>query len=170
MTTEPAALPAAECRCRKKSAVVWEGWLHALLAQYCRPASMPTRAAKPCAGDNDIARPGPSRLLPNPLLSEALGAPGSHQRTPDFLSRSTRQDRVCGFLYGKPHAVRQRHQPRQEIRVPGTMMIGFHCFSSRTQTHLPPRHYCKSNGGSRSYSETLSCPRILGAPYPRISC
>jgi hypothetical protein len=25
---------------------------------------------------------------------------------------------MCGFLYGKPHTVRQRHQPRQEIRVP----------------------------------------------------
>jgi hypothetical protein len=35
---------------------------------------------------------------------------------PDFLLRSTRQDRVCGFLQGKPHAVRQRHQPLQEIR------------------------------------------------------
>src|SRR5271156_3772617 len=25
-------------------------------------------------------------------------------------------NRVCGFLRGKPHAARQRHQPRQEIR------------------------------------------------------
>jgi hypothetical protein len=35
---------------------------------------------------------------------------------PDFLLRSTRQDRVCGFLQGKPHAVRQSHQTRQEIQ------------------------------------------------------
>jgi hypothetical protein len=26
------------------------------------------------------------------------------------------QNRVCGFLHGKPRAARQRHQPRQEIR------------------------------------------------------
>jgi hypothetical protein len=35
---------------------------------------------------------------------------------PDFLLRDIRQDRMCGFLRGKPHTARQRHQPRQEIR------------------------------------------------------
>jgi hypothetical protein len=42
---------------------------------------------------------------------------------PDFLLRSTRQDRVCGFLQGKPHGLRQRHQPdRKDGRSP---TIGF---------------------------------------------
>jgi hypothetical protein len=57
-------------------------------------------------------------------------------RTPDFLLRCTRQDRVCGFRQGKPHAVRQRHQPRQEIRVPGKMMFCFQCFPIRAQPRL----------------------------------
>jgi hypothetical protein len=35
---------------------------------------------------------------------------------PDFLLRGVRHDRVCGFLHGKPHEARQRHQSRQEIR------------------------------------------------------
>jgi hypothetical protein len=35
---------------------------------------------------------------------------------PDFLLSNIRQGRVCGFLRGKPHTARQRHQPRQEIR------------------------------------------------------
>ena len=40
------------------------------------------------------------------------------EANPDFLLRGIRHDRVCGFLHGKPHEARQRHQPRQEI--PGT--------------------------------------------------
>jgi hypothetical protein len=35
---------------------------------------------------------------------------------PDFLPRSTGNDRACAFLYGKAHDVCQRHQPLQEIR------------------------------------------------------
>jgi hypothetical protein len=35
---------------------------------------------------------------------------------PDFLPRCTGNDRVCGFQYGKPHEVHQRHQYQQEIR------------------------------------------------------
>jgi hypothetical protein len=45
---------------------------------------------------------------PNPLLSEALGAPGSPRRTPDFLLRSTRQGRVCGFLRRNKCSIRPR--------------------------------------------------------------
>jgi hypothetical protein len=48
---------------------------------------------------------------------------------PDFLLRSTRQDRVCGFLQGKPHAVRQRHQPLQEIR-----RIRISCYAAPDRT------------------------------------
>jgi hypothetical protein len=36
----------------------------------------------------------------------------------------------------KPHGVRQRHQPRQETGVPGTMMISFQCFSRQSQPYL----------------------------------
>jgi hypothetical protein len=35
---------------------------------------------------------------------------------PDFLLRGTANGHVCGFPQRKPHEVRQRHQPRQEIR------------------------------------------------------
>jgi hypothetical protein len=38
---------------------------------------------------------------------------------PNFLLRSARNDHLCGFRQGKPHEVRQRHQPRQEIRETG---------------------------------------------------
>jgi hypothetical protein len=39
------------------------------------------------------------------------------EANPDFLLCGIRQNRVCGFLHGKPHEARQRHQARQEIRV-----------------------------------------------------
>jgi hypothetical protein len=52
------------------------------------------------------------------------GCPTFAPARPDFLLRSTSQDRVCGFLQGRPHAVRQRHQPRQEIRGSGTKKTG----------------------------------------------
>ena len=35
---------------------------------------------------------------------------------PDFLSRWTRQSRVCAFPQRKAHELHQRHQPPQEIR------------------------------------------------------
>jgi hypothetical protein len=35
---------------------------------------------------------------------------------PGFPATHRRTSRVCGFRYGKQHEVRQRHQPRQEIR------------------------------------------------------
>src|ERR1700679_4164789 len=35
---------------------------------------------------------------------------------PGFPARGSKEVRVCGFQYGKPHEVRQRQQARQEIR------------------------------------------------------
>jgi len=53
---------------------------------------------------------------PSPAALGEDGCPRFAPAYPDFLLRSTRRDRVCGFRQGKPHGVRQRHQPRQEIR------------------------------------------------------
>jgi len=65
------------------------------------------------------------------------GCPTFAPAYPSFLLRSIGQDRVCGFLQGKPHGVRQRHQRRQEIGVRGTIMICFHCFPWMAQQRSP---------------------------------
>jgi hypothetical protein len=36
---------------------------------------------------------------------------------PDFLPRCIGPSRVCAFLHGKAHEVRQRHEVPQEIRI-----------------------------------------------------
>ncbi len=53
----------------------------------------------------------------------------STEANPDFLPRSTGNDRVCGFQQGKPHEVRQRHQDQQEIRGSGVERSAV-CFTS----------------------------------------
>jgi hypothetical protein len=52
---------------------------------------------------------------PKPRWAIALNFVIPTGADPDFLHRSTRQGDVCGFLR-KPHEVRQRHNPGQEIR------------------------------------------------------
>ncbi len=56
------------------------------------------------------------KTAPKRSAVDCAGCPRFAPAYPVFLLRSTRQNRVCGFLQGKPHAGRQRHQPRQEIR------------------------------------------------------
>jgi len=57
----------------------------------------------------------------------------------------------------------QRQQPRQEIRVPGTMMIGFHCFPKRAQPHFHVTKEKEMDGASHflwSLVETKNFMRL----------
>jgi hypothetical protein len=69
----------------------------------------------------------------------------------DFLLRSTRQGRV---------QFDNATNLDRKSGVPGTMMIGFHCFPRRAQPHLlPRRHATKQWWGLRP---VFFVPRTLG--------
>src|SRR5271170_6378108 len=49
-------------------------------------------------------------------FEDVVFGPCTLRRTRISCYAAPGQNRVCGFLRGKPHAAQQRHQPRQEIR------------------------------------------------------
>jgi hypothetical protein len=50
-----------------------------------------------------------------PLCHPACPGLPWDRSVPEFLLRCPEQIHVCGLLQGRPHEVRQRHQPRQEF-------------------------------------------------------
>jgi hypothetical protein len=77
---------------------------------------------------------------PNLLLSEALGAPGSPQRT--WISCYAAPDRTACAAFFEESRMQFDNATNLDRKSGGTweIMICFHCFPRRAQRHLLPRH------------------------------
>ena len=88
-----------------------------------------------------------SRPFPNLLLSEALGAPGSHQRIRISCYAAPDGTACAAFFKESRMEFDNATNLDRKSGVPGTMMTGFHCFPRRAQPHFLPGRHGKNSGG-----------------------
>ena len=91
-----------------------------------------------CVPRSTVSASSRIRAIPKSALSEALGCP-SHQRT--WISCYAAPDRAACAAFFKESRIEFDNATNLDRKsgVPGTMMMGFHCFRRRVQPHLLPR-------------------------------